>query len=223
MLLLSIESSFCFAFFVFVLFFLRLILSLPFFSFFYFAFAFFHLCLMLSFVVLEVEQPKRRESAASWLSRKGSVVSLLSHSPLLPTSNVDEVELPKRRESAASWLSRKGSVGSLLSNSPLLPTSNADIGNGAATPVALGGQGLGGVAGGGGMPQVQPLPISTGSHKGAVYNTAMSLQSTTHTYRTLPLPDMCHHTRRFELLTLSTAYCFFHSFLPSLQACFTSV
>ena len=125
-----------------------------------------------------------------------------------------EVEPPKRRESAASWLSRKGSVMSLHSNSPLLPTSNADIGNDAAAPVALGEQGLGVVAGGGGMPQVQPLPTSTGSHKGAVHNTAMSLQSTTHTYRTLPPPDMCLHLIA-QLITLTTSHCFLHSFFPS--------
>ena len=133
------------------------------------------------------------------------------------------MELPKRRASVGLWLPRKVSVVSLPSvfnaAHPLLPTSNADIGNGAATPVALGGQGLGGVAGGGGMPQVQPLPIS---HKGAVHNTAMLLQSTTHTYRTLPLPDMCLHLIE-QLITLTIACCFFHSFFPFLQACFTSV
>ena len=125
------------------------------------------------------------------------------------------MEPPKRRGSAASWLSRRISVGSHLQNLPLLPTSNVGIDSGTASPVGTGRQGLGGVAGGGGVSQVQPLPTSTGCHKGVVHNTAMSLQSTTHTYRTLTPPDMCLHLIA-QLITLTIARCFLHSFFPSL-------
>ena len=72
----------------------------------------------------------------------------------------------KRRKSARSWLT-KGNSPSIFSDLNVLTRRNAVVDNGNAVPAGAGAQGLE-VAGGEGVPHVQPLSTSTKSQQGVL-------------------------------------------------------
>ena len=75
----------------------------------------------------------------------------------------------KHRTSVRSWISkgRSGRSRSIFSDLNLMTKRNAVVDNGTALPAGAVAQGLG-VAGGGGVPRIQPLPTSSESQQGSL-------------------------------------------------------